>query len=166
MKKPILINTKRADSLLLMYKNLDSYFIKKIDFYRVIEYSLFRRNDDLLPENFHGLPVVDEKNYKNKDAASSNDFKPQELKLAVKFLLKNLLLTPEERRNIRKKEHAIVVMDIKKYLDENGCSPENKEFVKWAFKYLLFQNLSCPYSPGRSQGQPNPGYPMLFALFS
>lgn len=196
-------DTKRADSLLLMYKNqiekvkkmpdiylnyikvslsqkndslakdflpykymsglqsnldFDSYFIKKIDFYRVIEYSLFRRNDDLLPENFRGLPVVDEKNYKNKDAASSNDFKPQELKLAVKFLLKNLSLTPEERRNLRKKENAIVVMDIKKYLDENGCSPENKEFVKWAFKQLItadnqisLEQLDALYEPNRNK---------------
>jgi len=196
-------DTKRADSLLLMYKNqivkikkmpeiylnyiqvslrqkndslakdflpykymsglqsnldFDSYFIKKIDFYRVIEYSLFKRNDDLLPENFRGLPVVDEKNYKNKDDSASYDFKPHELKLAVKFLLKNLSLNCEDRRNIRKKNNANVVMDIKKYLDENGLSPENKEFVKWAFKQLItadnqisLQQLDALYEPNRNK---------------
>lgn len=196
-------DTKRADSLLLMYKNqiekikkspdiylnyikvslgqqndslakdflpykyrsglqsnldFDSYFIKKIDFYRVIEYSLFKRNDELLPENFRGLPVVDEKNYKNKDDPASDDFKPQELKLAVKLLLKNLSLTPEEREDVRKKSNANVVMDLKKYLEENGWSPKNKEFVKWAFVQLItpdnqisLEQLDALYAPNRNK---------------
>lgn len=114
------------------YINSRWYLIKKNDLYRVIKYSLFKRKDSILPENFRGLPVINEKNYNGYDKAKQGDFK-----IAIKFLLFNLALDTKEIRFIRNNDNQLHVLDMKKYLDRNGLSTENKEFVKWAIDYLM-----------------------------
>lgn len=68
--------------------SLRRHLIKKIDFYRVVKYYLYRKDKEILPEDFRGLKVVDEKNYNGYDKTKREDFK-----LAKKFLLSNLPLT-------------------------------------------------------------------------
>lgn len=115
--------------------NLNLYIIKYIDFYRVIRYSLFKRNDDFLPVNFQGLPVVDENNYRPKYGPKSAEYK-----LALRYLLDSVGFDSKEKKKLKKAENPDVVIDIKKYLEENGLSSENKEFVKWALSQLVFPN--------------------------
>lgn len=92
--------------------DLSLYLIKCIDFYRVIRYSFFKRNDDFLPVDFHGLPVVDENNYKPKYGS-----KPTGYKLALRFILDSASFNSTEKKMLRKAENPDVVMQIKEYLD-------------------------------------------------
>ena len=115
--------------------NLNMYFIKYIDFYRVIRYSIFKRNDDFLPVNFQGLPVVDENNYKRKYGP-----KTVEYKLALRYLLDSVGFDSVEKKILKKAEDPDIVYQIKEYFDEKGFSAENKEFAKWALKQLVLPN--------------------------
>lgn len=121
--------------------SLRQHLIKKIDLYRVIRYSLFRRKDSILPENFRNLPVVDPKNYNKYDKAKKGDFK-----IASRFLLNNLSLTPAERKFIKNGDNQAHVLHMKKYLDNDGLTVENTGFIKWAIGYLATSpELSLAY---------------------
>ncbi|TKC10822.1 hypothetical protein FA048_11675 [Pedobacter polaris] len=133
--------------------DLSQYLIKWIDFFRVIKYSLFKKNDDLLPIDFRGLPVVDENNYKPKYGP-----KPSGHKLALRYLLDSVGFNSKEKKMLKKAENPDVVMQIKEYLDEKGLSLENKGFVKWALKQLILPNnninlfmLDAIYEPNRNK---------------
>lgn len=115
--------------------NLDMYFIKYIDFYRVIRYSVFKKNDDYLPVNFRGLSVVDENNYKPKYPPKTTEYKS-----ALRHLLDNLGFNSKEKKILKKSKNPNVVLDIERYLNENGLNSENKEFIKWALKQLVSEN--------------------------
>lgn len=129
------------------------HLIKDIDLYRVVRYSLFKRNDDMLPTDFRGLPIVDENNYKPKYAP-----KPAGYKLALRFLLDSAGFNSNEKKMLRKVENPDVVMQIKEYLDEKGLTIENIEFVKWALEQLVSPNnninivvLEALYEPNRNE---------------
>ncbi len=132
-----------------------SHFIKEIDLYRIIKYYLFKRNDELLPESFRGLPVVDEKNYIKQYTP-----KPGERRTAIKYLKENMKLTPLQLKFIRNRNNIKDVTDMKKYLDENGLSLENKEFITWAIDYLIKRSwvsvgwLENVYNAGRQNNLP------------
>lgn len=114
------------------YFNPRWYRIKRSDFYRVIRFSLFKRNDDVLPKDFRGLPVIDEKNYNGYDKAKRSDFK-----IASRYLLQNLTLAAQDVAFIKNDNNQMHVLDMKKYLDEYGLNEENKEFIKWAIDYII-----------------------------
>ncbi|WP_147273597.1 hypothetical protein [Pedobacter chinensis] len=123
------------------YINKSWHKIKKVDLYRVVRYSLFKRDDEILPEDFRGLPVIDEKDYNGYDKTKQGDFK-----IAIKFLLYNLQLTPQEIKFIKNDNNQLHVLDMKKYLDKYGLSTENKEFIKWAIDYLIkYPKFSLAY---------------------
>ncbi|KQB99153.1 hypothetical protein [Pedobacter sp. Hv1] len=114
------------------YINSRWYLIKKIDLYRVIKYSLFKKKDSILPQDFRGLPVVNEKNYNGYDKTKQGDFKS-----AFRFLLHNLSLSTQEVKFIKNNDNQIHVLDMKKYLDKNGLSIVNKNFITWAINYFI-----------------------------
>ncbi|WP_316804103.1 hypothetical protein [Pedobacter nototheniae] len=114
------------------YINKSWHRIKKIDLYRVIRYSLFKKDDEILPEDFRGLPVIREKDYNGYDEANRGDFK-----LACRLLLHHLPLTPQEIRFVKNDNNQLHVLDMKKYLDKYSLSEENKDFIKWAIDYLI-----------------------------
>jgi hypothetical protein len=121
--------------------SLRQHLIKKIDLYRVIRYSLFKNKDSILPENFRNLPIVDQKNYNKYDKAKVGDFK-----IASRFLLNNLSLTSTQSKFIRNGDNQSHVIDMKKYLDSDGLTDENKNFIKWAIDYLTTSpELSLAY---------------------
>lgn len=135
--------------------NLKRFVIKKIDFYRVIKYSLFKKGDELLPLDFYGLPVVDENNYRPKYGP-----KPTGYKLALRFILDSVGFNSKEKKMLRKAEDPDVVMQIKEYLDYKGLNLESKEFVKWALKQLILPNnqFSLGHLDGIYQIQRNQNY--------
>jgi hypothetical protein len=112
--------------------SLRKHLIKEIDLFRVIRYSLFKRKDSILPTDFRGLPVVDEKNYNGYDKAKDGEYK-----IASKFLLHNLLLTQEEVKFVKNCDNQAHILSIKKYLDIEGLNEENEKFIKWAIDYLI-----------------------------
>ena len=127
--------TKEAN----LYKNpglavqmdYDQYYIKTIDLYRVIKYSLFERNEDVLPEDFYNLKLIDIKNYYGY-------YEPEpKLKKAVKFILNNFSLTHQEVAFIKNKLNVKQVMDIKNFLDTNGMDEDNKKFIKEAISRFV-----------------------------
>ena len=139
--------TKEAN----LYKNpgyavqidYDQYFIKTIDLYRVIKYSLFERNEDVLPEDFYNLKVIDLKNYHGY-------YEPEpELRSAKRFILKNFDLTQQEIAFIKNKLNVKFIMDIKNFLDTWGMNDENKKFIKSAIATFVKDrgtSLSALYS--------------------
>ena len=114
------------------YINLSYYEIYKNDFYKVIKYSLFKRKDSILPTEFRGLPVVDEKKYNGYDKNKRTEFK-----IASKFLFSNLSLTISQIKFINNCDNQVHTLSMKRYLDTSGVSEENKEFIKWAIDYLI-----------------------------
>ena len=123
------------------YFDKNWYKIKKIDLYRVIKYSLFKRNDEILPEDFRGLSVVNEKDYNGYDKNKRSDFK-----IATRFLMYNLPLATLEKKFIKNDYNQFYVLDMKKYLDKYGLNMENKEFIKWAIGYLIkYPQFSLAY---------------------
>lgn len=112
--------------------NLKWYEIKKKDYYRVIKYSLFKLNDSILPENFRGSPIIDEKTYNGYDKTKQKEFK-----LASKFIRLNISLTKEENKFIKNDNNQVHVLSIKQYLDDEGLNQDNVAFIKWAINYLL-----------------------------
>jgi hypothetical protein len=114
------------------YINLSYYEIYKNDFYKVIKYSLFKRKDSILPTEFRGLPVVDEKKYNGYDKNKRIEFK-----IASKFLFSNLSLTIRQIKFINNCDNQVHTLSMKRYLDTGGVSEENKEFIKWAIDYLI-----------------------------
>ncbi|WP_410222269.1 hypothetical protein [Pedobacter sp.] len=114
------------------YVNLKWYEVKKNDFYRIIKYSLFKMDDSVLPENFRGLAIIDEKAYNGYD-----ETKQEEFRLASKFLRLHLSLTKEEIKFVKNCDNQVHVLSIKQYLDKEGLNRDNVAFTKWAIDYLL-----------------------------
>lgn len=125
--------------------SLKRFVIKKIDFYRVIKYSLFKKGDEILPLDFHGLPVVDENNYRPKYGP-----KPTGYKLALRFILDSVGFNSQEKKMLKKAKDPAVIMEIKEYLNEKDLNLESKEFLKWALRYLTTpgNNLSIGHLEG------------------
>jgi len=117
---------------LLSNINFKTVFIKKTDLYSLIKYSLFKKNDSILPENFRGLPIVDERNYNKYDKSRQAEFKA-----ASNYLLKTLKLNRQQSRFIKNDINQRHVLDIKAYLDLEGYSTENQEFITWALISLI-----------------------------
>lgn len=145
---------KYVSGLLSVYDS-KSHFIKVIDLYRIIKYYLFKKDEELLPESFRGLPVVDEKNYIKQYTAQ-----PGERRATIKFLKRNLSLTSKEVKFIKNSNNIKDITDMKKYLLKNGLSLENKEFIKWAIDYLIKRSwvslgwLENVYNAGRKEYVP------------
>ena len=121
----------------------DSYFIKTIDLYRIVKYSLFTQNEDFLPKDFQNLGIVDPKNYYGY-------YEPEpELRSAKRFILKSFHLTLLEKEFIDNKLNVKFIMDIKNFLDTWGMSDENKKFIKSAIATFVKDrgtSLSALYS--------------------
>lgn len=115
--------------------DVDEYVIKKIDLYRIIKYYLLEQNDELLPESFRGLPIIDEKSYNGY-----YNLKPGELKRAIKFIIATISLSKEEITFVKSERSPKAIMDIKEYIDANGLNPESEKFIKWAINYLTKNN--------------------------
>lgn len=104
--------------------NYSPYFIKTIDLYRVVKYSLFERNDSFLPDDFHNLGVIDQKNYYGY-------YEPEpKRKAAIKYIMNKFSLNSEEKKFLKNKLNVGFVMDIKKFLDTSANTVKNKEFIK------------------------------------
>lgn len=125
-------NTGSLRKELVPYKNTtvtplfvySTYTIKVIDLYRVTKYSLFERNDDFLPEDFHNLGVIDPKNYYGY-------YEPEpKRKAAIWYIISKFSLTTEERKFLKNKLNVGFVMDIKKFLDTSANTVENNEFIR------------------------------------
>ncbi|RDC56931.1 hypothetical protein DU508_06945 [Pedobacter chinensis] len=146
---------KYISGLLSTYDK-NSHFIKEIDLYRLIKYYLFKRNDELLPESFRGLPMVEEKNYIKQYTPKCG-----ERRATIKFLKKNLSLTSAQLKFIKNRYNIKDITDMKKYLNENGLSSENKEFIEWAIDYLIKRSwvsvgwLENVYKTGRQNNIPS-----------
>jgi len=107
------------------------YYIKKIDLYRVIKYSLFEKSDSLLPENFLEIPVVDKHNYVIKYKP-----KPGERKEALNYLKQNFSLNTKELGIIYDKNNTKSIIEMKAWLDKYGLNDDERKFIKWAINYL------------------------------
>jgi hypothetical protein len=108
------------------------HYIKKNDLLKIVKYSFFDRNDDLLPEDFRGLPIIDIGDYNGY-----NEIKKGEFAKAVRFILKKIPLNKEEMTFVKSKQNPKSVVDIKKYLDKNGLNKESEEFIDWALEHLI-----------------------------
>ncbi|WP_316848592.1 hypothetical protein [Pedobacter psychrodurus] len=125
------------------------YYIKKIDLYKVIKYSLFKKGDSLLPENFLEIPVVDKHNYVIK-------YKPKrgERSSALSYLRKNFSLSKAELEIINDKNNTKSIIEMKKWLDKYGSNNDEKKFIKWAINYLTER-------PGESVARLNSIYQLI-----
>jgi len=139
---------------LLSSINLKTIFIKKVDLYKLMRYSLFKKNDTILPENFRGLPVIDERNYNKYDQRKQAEFK-----IASTFLLKRLKLDRQQSRFLKNDINQAHVLNIKAYLDSEGYSSENLEFIKWALDSLIKDpTVSLAYLDNVYEAIRNQGY--------
>ncbi len=142
-KSRLLVETIAYKNLTVVESNISlrRHLIKKIDLYNIIKYYLLKKNDSILPGDFRGLPVVDEKNYNGYDKNKTGEYK-----IAAKFLLNKLSLTHQEIKFIKNCDNQVYVLDIKKYLDTYGLNSENITFIKWAVSYLIkYPGVSIAY---------------------
>ena len=120
-----------SDPSVMNYKT-PYHYIRKRDFFKVIKYSLFDKDEDLLPEDFFELPVIDIDDYNGY-----NELKPNELRDAVRFILKKIPLNEKETTFVKSKQNPKAVVAIKVYLNKNGLNQESKDFIKWAINMLV-----------------------------
>lgn len=131
LKLTVLYKFLNLNDPLVINNRTPYHYIKRNDFLKVIKYSLFDRNDDFLPTEFRGLPVINIDDYNGY-----NKLRPNEFKDAVKFILNKISCSKEEVAYIKSKQNPEAIVDIKKYLDKNGLNQESEKFIKWAIKIL------------------------------
>ncbi|MDQ1142842.1 hypothetical protein [Pedobacter agri] len=114
--------------------NLRQSLINRKDFYKIVKYYLFCNNDTILPKDFRGLSIIDEKDY------NGYNIKNRPLwALAVKYLSTHLTLTVNQKKFIKDEINQKHVLEMKAYIDENGNKTDTIEFIMWALEYWATQ---------------------------